>query len=60
MSASPATVTATSSPQRWRRPGLLLTALSAFQLMVVLDASVVNIALPRVQADLVFSATGLS
>jgi EmrB/QacA subfamily drug resistance transporter len=34
--------------------------LTAFQLMVVLDSSVVNIALPSIRADLGFSPTGLS
>ncbi|MFC0440038.1 MFS transporter [Kutzneria buriramensis] len=60
MSTSPAAAVAATPPPRRRRPGLILTALSAFQLMVVLDASVVNVALPSIRTDLAFSATGLS
>ncbi|MEV8515147.1 MFS transporter [Dactylosporangium sp. NPDC051484] len=40
--------------------GLILTAIAVSQLMVVLDSSVVNIALPAIRADLGFSPTGLS
>ncbi len=39
---------------------LALFTILACQLMIVLDATVVNIALPRIQGDLHFSATGLS
>jgi len=60
MSTSPVSAVAAPPPQHRRRPGLILTALSAFQLMVVLDASVVNVALPSIRTDLAFSATGLS
>jgi MFS family permease len=41
----------TPNPQRWKA----LAFISIAQLMVVLDATVVNIALPRMQADLGFS-----
>src|SRR5882762_10022567 len=60
MSTSPVSAVAAPPPQHRRRRGLILTALSAFQLMVVLDASVVNVALPSIRTDLAFSATGLS
>lgn len=42
------------------RPGLVLVTLLTCQLMIILDATVMNVALPRIQADLHFSATALS
>jgi EmrB/QacA subfamily drug resistance transporter len=42
------------------RPGIVLATLLTCQLMIVLDATVMNVALPRIQADLHFSATSLS
>ena len=49
-----------ASPRsRTRNLGLALIVIAAAQLMVVLDASIVNIALPRVQTDLGFSKSGL-
>ncbi|MEV6925609.1 MFS transporter [Dactylosporangium sp. NPDC051485] len=51
--------TSTTTPAR-DRPGLVLTAIAVSQLMVVLDASVVNIALPAIRDELGFSPTGLS
>jgi len=47
----------TSAPTRL---GLALVVISAAQLMVVLDASIVNIALPYIQRDLGFSPQNLS
>ena len=41
------------------RPGLALPILAAAQLMVVLDATIVNVALPHIQQALGFSGTGL-
>jgi EmrB/QacA subfamily drug resistance transporter len=41
---------------RW----LALAVLSATQLMVILDGTVVNVALPTIQRDLGFTATGLA
>src|SRR5947199_5962733 len=41
-------------------PNLALTVLASAQLMVVLDATIVNIALPAIKSALGFSATGLS
>ncbi|UUU39610.1 MFS transporter [Streptomyces sp. NBC_00162] len=42
------------------RPGIALTVIAACQLMVVLDATIVNIALPHIQTALDFSTTDLS
>src|SRR5215470_10781468 len=42
-----------------RRPGLALLVIAAAQLMVVLDATIVNVALPHIQRALGFSGSGL-
>ena len=42
-----------------RRPGLALAVIATAQLMVVLDATIVNVALPHIQRALSFSGTGL-
>jgi len=42
-----------------RHPGLALTVIATAQLMVILDVTVVNIALPHIKTDLGFSQTGL-
>jgi EmrB/QacA subfamily drug resistance transporter len=47
-------------PRRARHPGVSLAVIVACQLMVVLDATVVFVALPKIQHSLHFSATGLS
>ncbi|SOD72062.1 EmrB/QacA subfamily drug resistance transporter [Jatrophihabitans sp. GAS493] len=41
-------------------PGLLLAVILTCQLMVVLDATIVNIALPEIKSSLGFTPTGLS
>ncbi len=41
-------------------PGITLAVITALQLMVVLDATIVNIALPHIQQALHFSTTSLS
>jgi EmrB/QacA subfamily drug resistance transporter len=46
--------------RRGYHPALALTVIAASQLMVVLDATIVNIALPQVQQALGFSTTDLS
>ena len=52
MSSAPAgTTTPAPDPQRWKA----LAFIGIAQLMVVLDATIVNIALPQAQADLGFS-----
>ena len=48
---------ATGAPSR--RLGLALAVIATAQLMVVLDATIVNVALPHIQAALGFSGTGL-
>ena len=48
------------SHQRTHRPGLVLAVIVAAQMMVALDATVVNVALPHIQAALRFSPTGLA
>jgi len=50
-SISPNAVLHRAAPNRW----LTLTTVGLAQLMVILDSTVVNIALPRAQADLGFS-----
>ncbi|WP_237748262.1 MFS transporter [Nocardia brasiliensis] len=42
------------------RSGSVLVTLLTCQLMIVLDITVMNVALPRIRTDLEFSATGLS
>ncbi|MFC5804715.1 MFS transporter [Streptomyces formicae] len=46
--------------RREGRPGIALAVIAACQLMVVLDATIVNIALPHIQDALSFSTTDLS
>ncbi|MEU9627652.1 MFS transporter [Streptomyces luteogriseus] len=46
--------------RREGRPGIALTVIAACQLMVVLDATIVNIALPHIQNALEFSTTDLT
>nr|WP_208878199.1 MFS transporter [Streptomyces armeniacus] len=56
--------TSDSSPPkpapRESRRGIALAVIAACQLMVVLDVTIVNIALPHIQGALDFSTTGLS
>src|SRR6476646_5377065 len=46
--------------RRLQRTGVALAVIVTCQLMLILDGTVVNIALPKIQQDLHFSATGLS
>ena len=55
--ASSAAGTSTGSPPR--RLGLALAVIATAQLMVVLDATIVNVALPHIQTALGFSGTNL-
>lgn len=60
--STPENVATTSSDHRPQAPkhlGLALVVISTAQLMVVLDATIVNIALYRIQADLGFSQESL-
>jgi EmrB/QacA subfamily drug resistance transporter len=49
-------VDVTPDPRRWKALGVL----GLVQFMLVLDITVVNVALPRIQHDLGFSASGLA
>jgi EmrB/QacA subfamily drug resistance transporter len=51
---------APGAPLRGHHPAIALAVIAASQLMVVLDASIVNIALPNIQQALHFSTTSLS
>jgi EmrB/QacA subfamily drug resistance transporter len=54
-------VAATAAPSRRQgRRSLALTIMLGAQLMIILDATVVNIALPHIQTGLHFSSTNLS
>jgi EmrB/QacA subfamily drug resistance transporter len=55
LSASPP-----GAARRGHHPGLALTIIAASQLMVVPDATIVNIALPHIQSALDFSTTSLT
>jgi len=48
------------SPPATARRGLVLAILVTCQLMLILDVTVMNVALPHIQADMKFSSTGLS
>ena len=50
---------AIGAKKKGRHLGLALLIIATAQLMVVLDATVVNVALPRIQAALGFSGSGL-
>src|SRR3984885_9659818 len=52
------THTSTASPSS--RAGVALAIMLSAQLMIILDATVVNIALPHIQTSLRFSSTSLS
>src|SRR5580700_2157776 len=58
-SSAASSAAATSSGAPTRRLGLALTVIAAAQLMVVLDATIVNVALPHIQTALGFSGTNL-
>ncbi len=53
-------VTARGAARRGHHPGLALTVIATSQLMVVLDATIVNIALPHIQTALSFSTESLT
>src|SRR6478752_10566495 len=60
---APASAGATASPPAEQKPisrtGWLLAVCCAAQFMVILDLSIVNVALPSIQSDLEFSSPGL-
>ncbi|MEY9905584.1 EmrB/QacA subfamily drug resistance transporter [Catenulispora sp. MAP12-49] len=47
-------------PKREPKPGLILATIVTCQLMLVLDATIVNIALPKIQTSLKFTDANLS
>ncbi|MFE5588374.1 MFS transporter [Kitasatospora sp. NPDC056531] len=49
-----------ATARRGQYPGIALTVIAATQLMVVLDITIVNIALPHIQQVLKFNTTNLS
>ena len=63
MAAEPLTVApeteSPSAPHVPRHLGLALVVIAAAQLMIVLDATIVNVALPHIQRALGFSGAGL-
>ncbi|MGW0547530.1 MFS transporter [Streptomyces altiplanensis] len=56
----PPSAQAASTPGQGDKNGLALLVIASCQLMVVLDITIVNIALPHIQSDLEFSTTSLS
>src|SRR3954453_6632947 len=52
--------TLTAAPPAQRRATIGITLVLLAQLMLVLDVTVVNVALPRIKTDLDFSPAGLS
>ncbi|MFI1470447.1 MFS transporter [Streptomyces wuyuanensis] len=56
----PTPVPPTAAPARGDGNGIALLVIASCQLMVVLDATIVNIALPQIQRSLHFSTTGLA
>ena len=52
------TITRTSEDAAASPPALTLVVILSAQLLVVLDLSIVNVALPSIQGDLGFSASG--
>lgn len=56
VSRDSASGTAGADPRRWRA----LAVLALIQFMLILDATVVNVALPKIQSDLSFSRPGLA
>ncbi|MEN3361706.1 MAG: hypothetical protein V7637_5688 [Mycobacteriales bacterium] len=60
MSTSALSRRQTRAVHRVPHPNLVLAVITCGYLMVVLDTTVVNVALPRIQTSLDFSSTGLS
>jgi EmrB/QacA subfamily drug resistance transporter len=56
----PAAPRVAAPPRRGHHPGIALAVIAACQLMVVLDATIVNIALPSIQTALNFQTADLS
>jgi EmrB/QacA subfamily drug resistance transporter len=60
LATNPVTARIPGAPRRGEHPRIALAVILTCQLMAVLDATVVNVALPKIQAGLHFSATSLS
>jgi EmrB/QacA subfamily drug resistance transporter len=60
MDSRRAAVAARRAARRAAHPTIALAVIVTCQLMLILDATIVNIALPNIQRSLHFSATGLS
>ncbi|HSP37931.1 MAG TPA: MFS transporter [Frankiaceae bacterium] len=60
VAATPPTPPTPAPPRRGHHPGIALAVIAASQLMVVLDATIVNIALPSIQTALNFQTADLS
>ncbi|WP_372347011.1 MFS transporter [Streptomyces sp. KL116D] len=60
MSSAPPTTASQALPRTVTRPGAVLTLVVTAYLMVGIDATVVNVALPDIRRTLDFSPTGLS
>ncbi|WP_329042497.1 MFS transporter [Streptomyces sp. NBC_00178] len=58
--SGPNSATVAESPQRGHGNGIALLVIASCQLMVVLDITIVNIALPHIQSSLGFSTENLS
>ncbi|QGN58264.1 MFS transporter [Nostocoides sp. HKS02] len=59
-SPTPSPIQRPDGPRRRVSPAVVLGVILTAQLMVVLDATIVNVALPRMQTALHFTPTGLS
>jgi hypothetical protein len=55
-SLSKSTTAVVADPRRWKA----LAVLALVQFMLILDVTVVNVALPNIQKDLHFGPTGLA
>ena len=58
--STPGTAQAAVAAPPPKRPGLALAIIVLCQLMLIVDSSIVNVALPAIQSDLGLSATGLA
>jgi MFS family permease len=60
MTTSHTTAQSQETAKTARHPGIALAVIATAQLMIVLDATIVNVALPQMQKSLGFSSTDLS
>ncbi|MFH8529012.1 hypothetical protein ACH4GE_11395 [Streptomyces tendae] len=57
--STPAVAAPANPPRLAHRTGLMLVVIAIAQLMVILDATIVNVALPSMQTSLGFSTENL-